>query len=72
MIGAEKQTSGISPLEIFRALFRFKWLLICGLVLSLAAGASTYFLYKPTYRSTAKLLVRYVMDAKLQIGRAHV
>jgi uncharacterized protein involved in exopolysaccharide biosynthesis/Mrp family chromosome partitioning ATPase len=51
---------GLTLPDIYFILFRWKWLVILGLLVGVAAAAALYQLKKPLYQSTAKLLVKYV------------
>jgi uncharacterized protein involved in exopolysaccharide biosynthesis/Mrp family chromosome partitioning ATPase len=55
---------GFKVMDIFYVLFRRKWLIFTFLVLGAAASFVLYVLQKPLYVSEAKLLVRYVVEAK--------
>jgi uncharacterized protein involved in exopolysaccharide biosynthesis/Mrp family chromosome partitioning ATPase len=54
--------SGIGANDFLFALFRRKWTIIFSTLLGLGAAAAYYFLFPPSYQSTAKLLVRYVLE----------
>ncbi len=49
--------------DVIFILLRHKWKILTCSVLGLAAAAALFLVVKPDYQSTAKLLVRYVMDA---------
>lgn len=59
----EGSGSGISFGDIYHVLFRHKWMIILCSVAGIL-GAGKMYLQKPSYRSTAKLLVRYVPERK--------
>ncbi|MCE9614617.1 MAG: hypothetical protein K8T26_10105 [Lentisphaerae bacterium] len=48
--------------EILYFLFRNKWLILTGVIIGVIAAGVVYTVKPPTYRSEAKLLVRYVSD----------
>ena len=48
--------------EIYYVLFRHKWTIVVAMVLGMVAAWYVYQTTPPTYRSNAKLLVRYVTD----------
>lgn len=52
----------LGPREILVILFRHKWTIILCSVLGVAASIALYFQIAPTYESTAKLYVRYIME----------
>jgi uncharacterized protein involved in exopolysaccharide biosynthesis/Mrp family chromosome partitioning ATPase len=54
--------SGIALSDILFALFKRKRTIIVCAALGFMAAAAVYFLYPPSYESTAKLLVRYVLE----------
>ena len=49
--------------DVVFILMRHKWKILTCSVLGLIAAGALFFVVKPDYQSTAKLLVRYVMDA---------
>jgi uncharacterized protein involved in exopolysaccharide biosynthesis/Mrp family chromosome partitioning ATPase len=49
--------------DIIFILLRHKWKILTCSALGLAAAAALFLVVKPDYQSTAKLLVRYVMDS---------
>ena len=54
--------SNLSAADIISAVFKHKGkIILCGLC-GLIAAAAVYFFYPPSYESSAKLLVRYVLD----------
>ncbi len=55
---------GIALGDVYYALFRHKGKIIFFSFLGLVAAAGIYFLREPLYESSAKLLVRYVREAK--------
>src|SRR5687767_4063166 len=50
--------------EIYYVLFKHKWKISVLSLLGLAGAAAMYFVAPPPYESQAKLLIRYVEDAK--------
>lgn len=50
------------PQDIFFVLFKHKWMIFLLTCTGLAAAAAVFHFQKPLYQSTAKLLVRYVME----------
>ncbi len=53
---------GLDRNDILFALFRHKKMILIFTILGLMAAAAAYFFYPPHYESSAKLLVRYVLD----------
>jgi uncharacterized protein involved in exopolysaccharide biosynthesis/Mrp family chromosome partitioning ATPase len=58
----EHHTGGIRPADIYYTLFRHKWKILGCWLLGILAAAGLYFLQRPLYRSSARLMVRYVME----------
>ena len=54
--------SGFGLKDIFFAIFRHKLLVVICTILGLALGLAYYLFYPRVYRSSAKLLVRYVVE----------
>ncbi len=52
----------LGPREVLLILIRNKWTIILCSVLGLAAAVALFFLVVPSYESTAKLYVRYIME----------
>jgi uncharacterized protein involved in exopolysaccharide biosynthesis/Mrp family chromosome partitioning ATPase len=50
--------------DIYFVLFRRKWIVLTFLVLGIGAAVAVFFLQRPLYQSQAKLLVRFVMEAR--------
>jgi len=63
---AENETgspgSSVGLGDIYRALFRYKWMILAFFAAGVAASAYIYLTHKPVYRSTAKLFVRYLTE----------
>jgi polysaccharide biosynthesis transport protein len=55
---------GLKLNDILFILFRHKWKIIFCALLGLAGAAGLYYKAAPVYESTAKLLVRYVVDSR--------
>lgn len=53
---------GFGPQDILFVLFKHKWMILLLACAGLAAASAVFFYQKPLYQSTAKLLVRYVME----------
>jgi uncharacterized protein involved in exopolysaccharide biosynthesis/Mrp family chromosome partitioning ATPase len=53
---------GFGPQDIFFVLFKHKWMILALTCVGLAAAAVVYKKQKPVFQSTAKLLVRYVLE----------
>ncbi len=60
----ENSSGGLNLNDIYFILFRRKWIIILFGLLGIAAAAALYWQHKPTYRSDAKLLVRYIVEDK--------
>ena len=59
-----KETHGGFDLrDIFYVIFKHKWLIALLTLAGLAAAAGLYRYQQPIYQSTAKLLVRYVVES---------
>ena len=56
--------SGLSLVDIYFVVFRRKWLIILCTLLGVAAGTGYYFMRQPLYQSSAKLLIKYITDAR--------
>ena len=54
--------SMFTPGDVLYAIFKHKWKILLGAVAGICAAAIVYSLYTPVYQSTAKLLVRYVLE----------
>src|SRR3954471_18754135 len=63
---AESMPAGLKLADIYYVLFRQKWIVLGSLTIALIAAAVTYLGQRPVYWSEAKLLVRYVVEAKAQ------
>ena len=63
---------GITPADALRAIFRFKWLIAFCFLVGIVAGGAIYVTQKPAYRSTAKLVVRYVTERRDMVGIGEV
>ncbi|HAV60747.1 MAG TPA: hypothetical protein DCY13_00080, partial [Verrucomicrobiales bacterium] len=50
------------PREVLLILLRNKWTIVLSALLGLGAAAVLYSLMAPSYQSTAKLYVRYIME----------
>lgn len=55
---------GITPIDVMRVLFKWKWFVLCFTLLGLGVGTSVWFLKKPLFVSTAKIIVLYVTQPK--------
>lgn len=53
---------GFGPQDILFVLFKHKWMILLLASAGLVAAAAVFHYQKPLYQSTAKLLVRYVME----------
>jgi uncharacterized protein involved in exopolysaccharide biosynthesis/Mrp family chromosome partitioning ATPase len=62
------QAASLSLADVYYILFRRKWLIIGLSVAGLSVAAWIYFLQPATYSSEAKLLIRYVLDARVPNG----
>lgn len=54
--------SGMDAQSVILVLFRHKWKIFLFTLLGLGAAAAVYMLMPPVYESSAKLLVRYVLE----------
>jgi succinoglycan biosynthesis transport protein ExoP len=61
----ESQSVGFRLNDILFVLFRHKWKILALSCLGFLIAAAIFFLDKPKYSSTAKLLVRYVTDRRI-------
>ena len=57
--------SNFSAGDVLYALFKHKWKILLAAVAGISAAAVFYVLYTPVYESSAKLLVRYVVDRSM-------
>ncbi len=57
--------SNFSLGDVFYALFKHKWKILLGALAGISAAITVYTLYTPVYQSSAKLLVRYVVDRSM-------
>src|ERR1019366_780815 len=62
------QAASLSLADVYYILFRRKWLIIGLSVAGLSVAAWIYFLQPATYSSEAKLLIRYVLEARVPSG----
>jgi uncharacterized protein involved in exopolysaccharide biosynthesis/Mrp family chromosome partitioning ATPase len=60
----ESPPPGIKLGDIYYILFRHKWKIVLSALLGVCAAAGIWVFHGSTYRSEAKLLVRYVRDSK--------
>jgi len=60
----ESGGSGFTPQDVYYAVFRQKWKILICCILGVVGAVFFYFTKPATYRSEAKLLVRYVQDTK--------
>ncbi len=58
-------TSNFSAGDVLYALFKHKWKILLGALAGSIAAITVYALYTPVYQSSAKLLVRYVVDRSM-------
>ena len=58
----EVSTSAFSAHDILYAVFKHKWKVLLGILISLTVATIYYRSYPTAYQSEAKLLVRYVLD----------
>src|SRR5437867_11061727 len=49
---------------IYHVVFRHKWKIVICLALGIIAAAISFVVIRPVYQSEAKLLIRYVLEAK--------
>lgn len=54
---------GFSANDVFFVLFKHKWMIVTLTVAGLGAAAGLYLRQQPVFESTAKLLVRYVVES---------
>src|SRR3979411_524946 len=69
----DTQHSSFSVGDVFYALFKHKWKILSGAIIGMCTAFITDAGYTPLYESTAKLLVRYVIDRSMvdpEAGRA--
>ena len=59
---AQPAPSGLDAQSIVLILFRHKWKILFMALAGIAAAAAVYVLLPPVYESSAKLLVRYVLE----------
>jgi len=57
-------SSGLSLVDIYFVVFRRKWVILICTLLGIAAGVGYYFTRQPMFQSSAKLLIKYVTDAR--------
>ncbi|MDQ6939295.1 MAG: Wzz/FepE/Etk N-terminal domain-containing protein [Verrucomicrobiota bacterium] len=57
--------SNFSLGDVFYALFKHKGKILLGAIAGIIAAITVYTLYTPVYQSSAKLLVRYVVDRSM-------
>jgi uncharacterized protein involved in exopolysaccharide biosynthesis/Mrp family chromosome partitioning ATPase len=62
------QAAGLSLADVYYILFRRKWLILGLSVAGLSVAAAIYFLQPAAYSSEAKLLIRYVLEARVPSG----
>ena len=55
-------TSGLNVQDVLFIIFRHKWKILLLTLLGIAAGGSVFWLGTKEYQSSAKLLIRYVLD----------
>jgi polysaccharide biosynthesis transport protein len=58
----KEAAKGFGPQDILFVLFKHKWMILLLTCAGIAAAAAVFVKQKPTYQSTAKLLVRYVVE----------
>src|ERR1041385_5408662 len=58
----EPHRSAFTSKDIFFAVFRHKWLVLICALLGLVLAVNCYLFYPKAYQSSAKLLVRYVVE----------
>lgn len=65
---------GMTLEDILYVLFRHKWKIGIIVILAVIAAGGVYFLRTPMYKSEARLLIKYVVDAKnpAQMGNSSV
>jgi uncharacterized protein involved in exopolysaccharide biosynthesis/Mrp family chromosome partitioning ATPase len=61
---AEQRPGGLKLGDVYYTLFRHKWKILVLTLLGVLAAAGIWFFEGPLYQSEAKLLVRYVRDAR--------
>jgi len=60
---SKEAQKGFGPHDILFVLFKHKWMIALLTLAGLAAAAGLYHKQEPIYQSTAKLLVRYVVES---------
>jgi uncharacterized protein involved in exopolysaccharide biosynthesis/Mrp family chromosome partitioning ATPase len=55
---------GLTLGDLYYIFFRHKWKILLIFLVSLAGAAGLYFLRPPVYQSEAKILIRYILEAK--------
>jgi uncharacterized protein involved in exopolysaccharide biosynthesis len=55
---------GMTLRDVLYILFRHKWLIGILSLLAIVAAGAVYFLWPVSYKSEARLLIKYVVDAK--------
>ena len=58
----------MSLADVYYILFRHKWKILCLSAAGLLVAASIYFMQPSVYSSEAKLLIRYVVEARVPSG----
>jgi polysaccharide biosynthesis transport protein len=58
------QGFGLTPEDIISILFKHKWKLLFFILVGLSGAGVVHTFKKPSYQSTARLLIRYVMDKR--------
>src|SRR5262245_45123987 len=61
-IEPSSESSGFDPRDIYYVLFRHKWKIILFSLAGVLAAAGLYFMATPSYQSTAKLMIPYVLE----------
>src|SRR6266850_134527 len=67
---AEPQSSGIGLSDVYYTLFRHKWKILAFSAAAVVTSVTLIVVNPPVYKSDAKLLIRYVQEAKAPMGRA--
>ena len=63
-LDSHQSGTGLGREDVFLTLFRHKWLILAFTCLGVVGVIAALRLNPPRYESTAKLLVRYVLDTK--------
>jgi len=63
-VGQPPPTTGFTPGDLYYLVFRHKWKIVLVFLAAVIAAGALYLLRPPPYQSEAKILIRYILEAR--------